>query len=115
MNTNNNERAMKIWNDTNATRQQYAKMGMALTGILACSVEQIEAHLNLVDDVNVEFGTHLDAAKFEIGTSREKLAEMANHRRHQSNGRKGVNALINKYGYDSAARIVKNHSGKTIR
>lgn len=115
MNTNNNERAMKIWNDTNAIRQQYVKMGVRLTGILACSVEQIEAHLNLVDSVNAEFGTHLDAAKFEVGTSREKLAEIANHRRHQSNGRKGVNALIDKYGYDSAARIVKKYSGKTIQ
>jgi hypothetical protein len=45
----------------------------------------------------------------------KKKFETANHRRHQSNGRKGVNALISKYGYNSAARIAKKYSGKTIR
>lgn len=95
---NNHEKAEQIFNNTEPVRQKALKFGFPLTGILAYSVEQIEAHLNLVDDVNAEFGTHLDADKFEIGTSREKLEEISNHRRHQSNGRKGVNALINKYG-----------------
>jgi len=113
--TTNHERAEQIYNDAEPNRQRTLKFGAPLTGILACTVEQIESHLNLVDEINAEFGTHLYPSKFEIGTDREKLAQNANHRRHQSNGRKGVNALINKYGYESAARIVKNHSGKTIQ
>ena len=111
----NREKAQKIYDEATPTREQYVKMGMDLSGILALSVEEIEAHLNLVDDVNAQYGTHIDPSKVKLGVSRDELEATAKHRRSQSNGRKGVNALVNKYGHDSAARIVKKYSGKTIR
>lgn len=113
--TINHERAAKIWNDSNEARQRYTKAGLTLTGILAASVEQIEAHLNLVDEVSAEFGFQLDASRFEIGTSREQLTAAGDAKRKQFNRRAGVRALESKYGHEAAAKIVKKHSGRNIR
>jgi len=111
----NHEKAQKIYDEATPIREKYQAMGMDLTGILALSVEDIEAHLNLVDDVNTEYGTHMDASKFKLGIGRAELEATAKHRKSQANGRRGVNALVKKYGHESAARIVKKYSGKNIQ
>jgi len=115
MTAKNREHAEKIWSDTDTARQNYIKMGMKLDGILACSVEQIEDHLNLVDEVSAEFGIPMDAAKFQIGTTRDQLVAAAELKRKNYHRRAGVRALEAKYGHEAAARIVKNHSGRSIR
>lgn len=113
--TKNRQLAEKLYNDNNDARQKAAKFGMKLTGMLACSIEQIEAHLNLVDEVSAEFGFEMDASKFAVGTSREQLTAAAEAKRKTYKNRAGVRALQAKYGHEAAARIVKNHSGRNIR
>jgi len=88
---------------------------MALTPIMAATVEQIEAHLDLVDEVGREFGFRLDASKIEFGASREQVVAVAQSKVRSYKNRAGVRALEQKYGHDAAARIVHKHSGRNIR
>lgn len=115
MNTKNHLLAEKLWNETNSSRQAWIAAGIELHGIFAASIEQIEAHLNLVDEVAAGFDFSLDASKFEIGATREEIVAAAESKKQHYNRRAGVRALETKYGHEAAARIVKNHSGRNIR
>jgi len=110
------EQAERIYNQTRPDPRTVKMMGeAALAPIQRATLEQIEAHLRLVDEVAREYGCPLDAGKIEFGAGRERIAEIAAAKTRQYNRRAGVRALEHKYGHEAAARIVKNHSGRTIR
>ncbi len=56
---NNRDRAQQIYDSNEQAREQYQRIGMKLTGILAASVDSIEARLNLVDEVSQDYGITL--------------------------------------------------------
>ena len=111
----NRERAEKIYNQVHPAAEQYRKMGMPLTPAMAATLDEIEAHLNLVDDVAREYGANLDASKIAFGASRQEIEAVAQSKNKANKRRAGVRALEQKYGHDAAARIVYKHSGRTIR
>lgn len=112
---NNHEKAIEIFHSYDQARDSYPKAFGEPTGILACSIEQIEDHLNLVDEVSAETGYTLFHDKFPVGTSKERMVEFANSKNKQFKRRAGVRALEAKYGHEVAASIVKKHSGRTIK
>ncbi len=110
------EQAQRIYNQTRPDPRMVEMMGeRALPPIQRATLEQIESHLRLVDEVSREYGCPLDAGKIEFGASRERITEIAEAKNRQYNRRAGVRALEQKYGHEVAARIVKKHSGRTIR
>ena len=111
----NREQAQKLYDQMTQARESWIKMGMQPTGAMAATVDEIETHLNLVDEVAQEFGFRLDASKIEIGSTRDQIVELAESKRKRHNRRAGVRALEQKYGHAAAARIVKKYSGRTIR
>ena len=54
---------------------------------------------------------HLDWQKFNYDDLLGSMVELT----AKYNRRAGVRGLVKKYGHESAERIVKNHSGRTIR
>jgi len=111
----NTQRAQEIYDQLTPGRDQYLRMGMQPTGASAATVDQIQAHLDLVDEVAAEFGFRLDPSKFPFGCSRETIVAKAEAKQRRYNRRAGVRALERKYGHDAAARIVKKYSGRTIQ
>lgn len=108
--------AQRIYNQTRPDPRYVALVGeRSLSPIQRATLEQIEAHLRLVDGVAQEFGFPLDASKFDLGVSREQVVALAESKVRQYRRRAGVRALEQKYGHESAARIVRRHSGRTIR
>lgn len=111
----NKTRAQQIYNQNLPAVEKARKFGMSLSPIMAASVEDIQAHLDLVDAVAGEFGLSLDASKITFGATREQIVSIAQAKARNYKNRAGVRALEQKYGHEAAARIVKNHSGRTIR
>ena len=113
--TNTEQQAQKLYDQMTTARDGWIRMGMQPTGAMAGTVDELEAHLNLVDEVAQEFGFALDASKIEFGSSRDEIVALAESKRKRYNRRAGVRALEQKYGHEGAARIVRRHSGRTIR
>lgn len=111
---NNRDRAQQIYDSNEKTRETYNRMGMQLTGILAATVDDIETHLNLVDEVSSEYSITLYADKFEIGISREQIAAAAEAKIKANKRSAGARALSRKYGKQAAERIIEKHTGKHV-
>jgi methionyl-tRNA synthetase len=111
---NNRQRAEEIYNRNQPAVESYRKLGMALTPIMAATVEQIEAHLNLVDQVAQETGARLDASKISFGASREEIEAVAEAKMARNRRSAGARALSRKYGKDAAERIIANKTGRHI-
>lgn len=108
--------AQRIYNQTRHNPRYVEIIGeQNLSPVERATLPQIEAHLRLVDAVAREFGFPLDASKIEFGASREAIVAIAEGKARQYRRRAGVRALEKKYGHEAAARIVKRHSGRTIR
>ena len=114
MNTNR-EYAEKIFNQTRPTQRAIEVFGVeSLTPIQRATVDQIEAHLNLVDEVGTEFQCRLDAAKIPFGITRAKLVEIAERKLARRRRSAGARALSRKYGRDAAERIIYRKTGKHV-
>lgn len=111
---NHREQAEKIYNQMTPSRESYQKMGMALSGAMAATVDEIEAHLQLVDEVAQEYKIWLDASKIEFGASREDIEKKAESKAKSRRRSAGARALSRKYGKDAAERIIRNKTGKNI-
>jgi hypothetical protein len=111
----NKTRAQQIFDQNQPAVEQARKFGISLSPIMAASVEDIQAHLDLVDEIAREFGFSLDASKIQFGASREQIVSIAQAKARNYKNRAGVRALEQKYGHEAAARIVKKYSGRTIR
>lgn len=110
------EQAVKIYEQTRPDPRHVQMMGDGmLTPVQRASLEEIENHLRTVDEVAQEFGFRLDASKIEFGATREQVIEIAEGKAKRYRRRAGVRALQQKYGHDAARKIVKKHSGRTIR
>lgn len=110
------QRAQKIYDTTRPNPNYVKMMGTAsLTPVQRASLEEIENHLRLVDEISKEYGFTIQADKVEFGASRDEVVVIAERKVKRHNRRAGVRALQNKYGHDAAARIVKRHSGRTIQ
>jgi len=111
----NRQKAQQIYDQMTPAREQWQRMGTVPSDAMAATVEEIEAHLDLVEDVSAEFGFRLDASKIEFGASREEIVAIAEGKAKRYRRRAGIRALQQKYGHDAAKRIVRKHSGRTIR
>lgn len=107
--TTNHQKAQEIYNSNEAARNSYSKMGLTLTGILACTVEQIEAHLELIDEVAQVTGYRLEASRYEVGTDRDTLIAAAQSKVKKNNRSRGYRTLVSKYGEDAAKRIISKN------
>jgi len=109
------KRAEQIHKDTRPDPRIVAMMGESmLSPVQRATVDEIENHLRLVDEVAAEFDTTLDAAKVTFGATREQIAEKAEAKAKRYRRRAGVRALQRKYGHDAAERIVSKHAGRHI-
>lgn len=108
--------AQRIYEQTRPDPQTVKMLGESgLAPIQRASLADIESHLRTVAQVGEEFGFALDASKVEFGATVEHVREIAQAKAKSYRGRAGVRALEAKYGHESAARIVKKHSGRSIR
>lgn len=108
--------AQRIFDQTRPSPRLVAQLGESmLSPIQRASLEDIENHLRTVAQVSEEFGFPLDASKIEFGASIEQVRAIAESKAKAYRRRAGVRALEKKYGHAAAARIVKKHSGRTIR
>jgi hypothetical protein len=78
------------------------------------TVAQVENALNLRDTIQAMTGVSLDEIDI-LQKSTSELQSIYNAKCAARNKRAGVRALVSKYGHESAERIVKNHSGRTIK
>jgi hypothetical protein len=116
MNDKIQNQAVKIYEQTRPDPRYVQMVGEAmLSPVQRASLEEIENHLRTVDEVAQEFGFPIDPAKIEFGATREQVVEIAESKAKNYRRRAGVRALQQKYGHDAARRIVKKHSGRTIR
>ena len=111
---NHREQAEKIYNQMTPAREGYERMGMAPTGAMAATIDEIEAHLQLVDEVAQEYGIRLDASKVEFGATREEIEVKAESKAKSRRRSAGARALSRKYGKAAAERIIQNKTGKKV-
>jgi len=110
------QRAQQIYQSTRPDERMVKMMGTAsLTPVQRASLEEIENHLRLVNEISTEYKITIHADKVQFGASRDEIVVIAESKAKRRKRRAGVRALQNKYGHDAAARIVKKHSGRTIQ
>ena len=110
------QRAQQIYDSLAQSRTpEYIRFYGQPQGIYAATVEEIQAHIDMVAAVSQEFGFHLDDSKIAFGYTREQVVAIAEAKRKHYNRRAGVRALEQKYGHEAASRIVYKHSGRHIR
>lgn len=76
--------------------------------------EQLANALALITAIHDLTGVTLDEMDV-LGKSNDEIQTVYNTKCAARNRRAGVRALVHKYGHDSAERIVRNHSGRTIK
>ena len=82
----------------------------------AQSVDEIIAHLDMVDAIRIEMDfPELNMDRIPFGISHDDAMAIATKLRRQYKKRAGVRALKAKYGDETARDIVYRHSGRTIR
>lgn len=110
------QRAQKIYSATRPNPNYVKMMGTAsLTPVQRASLEEIENHLRLIDEISQEYGFTIQADKVKFGASRNEIVAIAERKAKRYKRRAGVRALETKYGHAAAARIVRKHSGRTIQ
>ena len=108
--------AQRIYEQTRPDPRTVKMLGeRGLSPIQRAGLADIENYLRTVAQVSEEFGFTLDASKIEFGSTVEQVREIAQAKAKSYRARAGVRALEQKYGHESAARIVKKYSGRTIR
>ena len=108
--------AERIYEQTRPTEAAIRFYGLdGLQPVQRATVDEIEAHLNLVAEVAQEFGVNIDPSKMRFGATRDEVVAIAESKRKRYNRRAGVRALEQKYGHEAASRIVYRHSGRHIR
>ena len=113
---NNRREAQRIYDQTRPTEAAIRFYGLdGLRPIQRATVDEIEAHLNLVAEIAREYRVNIDPSKVEFGATRKQIVAIAESKRRMRNRRAGVRALEQKYGHEAAARIVYKHSGRHIR
>lgn len=76
-----------------------------------------EQYLNaegMVRSISEKTQVNLDVMDF-LGKTNEEIQARFDEKCGNRNKRAGVRALVSKYGHESAERIVKKHSGRTIQ
>lgn len=106
--------AEKIYMQQQTVRAQYEKMGMKPTATMLATAQEIEAHIQMVEDVAAEYGVNLDYGKFAFGTSREQVVAAAEAKVGKSKRSAGARALSAKYGKEAAEEIIRRKTGKKI-
>lgn len=109
----NAERAQEIFEQTRPN-PRHIEMGFPTTPIQNATVDEIQAHLDLVDEIAQETGARLDASKIEFGTTREQIVEIAEKKARAYRRGAGARALKAKYGKDAAERIIAQKTGKHV-
>jgi len=107
--------AQKIYDKMTPAREKWEKMGMTPSGITGATVDEIARHLQICDEVSQEYGFTIYPDKVKFGATRDEVVAIAESKAKRYRRRAGVRALERKYGHEAAARIVKKHSGRTIR
>ena len=116
MNDKISQKAQQVYNATRPNDNYVKMMGVAsLTPVQRASLEEIENHLRLVDEISKEYKLIIQPDKVAFGASRDEIVAIAESKVKRHKRRAGVRALEAKYGHDAAARIVKKHSGRTIQ
>ena len=116
MNDKISQEAKEVYNRTRVSESYIKMMGESmLSPVQRASLEEIENHLRLVDEISKEYNFKIYADKVEFGASRDEIVAIAESKVKRHKRRAGVRALQNKYGHDAAVRIVKKHSGRTIQ
>lgn len=105
--------AERIYNEQQTARPAAEKFfgSDGIPAIMKASVEEIAAHIQMVQDVSRQYQVSLDYTKFEFGCSRDTVENKAAAKVKANNRRAGAKALIAKYGYEAACRI----TGKTLQ
>lgn len=106
--------AQKIYDKMTPAREKWERAGMTPTA-MGATVDEIARHLQICDEVGQEYGFTIYPDKVEFSATREEVQAIAESKAKRYRRRAGVRALERKYGHESAARIVKKHSGRTIR
>ena len=99
------ERAERIYAQQQQARPQYEKMGVHLPSIMTATVEEIEAHLVFCAELGEANRVNVNADAMWGRTAEEIKAAVEARAAHRRRGA-GRRALVNKYGEDSAARII---------
>lgn len=107
--------AERIYQEQQRARASYELMGMNITALMQASVEDIAAHIQMIEDVAREFSVNLDYSRFAFGTTREQVVAEAEAKAKAHRRRAGVRALVAKYGPEAASDIVYRKSGKRIK
>lgn len=110
----NRERAEQIYNQNQPAVEKARKFGFPISPIMAATVDAIESHLNLVDEISQESGVRLDASKIEFGATREQIVAVADAKGARNRRSAGARALSRKYGKDAAERIIQSKSGRKV-
>jgi len=110
-------KAQEIYKKTRPDPRYVQMMGEgSLSPIQRATVGEIENHLRICDEVSQEYdGVTIQPDKVKFGATREEIVAIAESKAKRYRRRAGVRALERKYGHESAARIVKKHSGRTIQ
>lgn len=109
---NSQIRAEEIFNAQQPAVEQYRKMGVRLTPIMAATVEQIKAHIDLVESVSGQYGPIMDFNKVQFGATADEIAALAQAKAKHYRQGAGYRALQVKYGDEAAKNIVRKHAGK---
>lgn len=109
---NSQIRAEELYTAQQAAAEQYRKMGVRLTPLMAATVEQIKAHIDLVESVSAEYGPIMDYAKIQFGATAAEIAALAQAKAKKFRQGAGYRALQAKYGDEAARNIVRKHAGK---
>ncbi len=108
----NRDKAQRIYNQTRPNPEAVA-MGFPLSPIQKVTLDELEAHMDLVDEVAAEYGVQLSADRL-FGKSHEEIiaaAEVKIRRRKRS---AGARALSRKYGKTAAENIIARKTGRRI-
>ncbi len=109
------EQAERIYHQFDQQRAQYAKLGMKLSGVAAASVNEIAQHIQNCNDAAAAAGLeYLDSSAVKWGLTREQVFSLAEEKAHAARKSRGARALSQKYGRETAERIIAEKTGRHV-
>jgi hypothetical protein len=105
--------AEQIYAAQQAAREQAEKIGIPTTSLMRASVDEIEAHLALVDRISNQYRVSVAPGAVWGKTEAEIIAVAEAKAKARRKGA-GARALVNKYGKTSAERIIARETGRAV-
>jgi hypothetical protein len=112
MASRNRTQAEAIYQQQQAARTAAERIGCPVTSLMLATVDEIEAHLDLVDRLARERGLSNPGDLRYWGRGENEIAAALDAVRQRARQRAGTRALVSRYGKASAERIIERETGR---